>query len=85
MPIQYITDASGKKIAVILPVEEYERLIHHSVKTESQVSEPDVSYKDNDMLTCEQEEELDRRYEYAVNNPDEGKTWDEVEKTVLSK
>ncbi len=33
-------------------------------------------------LTTEQVKELDRRYEYVLKHPDEGKTWEEIEKAL---
>ena len=36
-------------------------------------------------LTAEQEKELDRRFEYVLQNPTVGKSWDEVEQNLLSK
>lgn len=33
-------------------------------------------------LTIEQVKELDRRYEYVLKHPDEGKTWEEIEKAL---
>jgi hypothetical protein len=37
------------------------------------------------LLTQEQEMELDRRYAYVLQHPEEGKTWEEVERKLLSK
>jgi hypothetical protein len=40
----------------------------------------------NDIkLSKEQQEELDKRFEYVVKNPKEGKSWDEIERKLLSK
>jgi len=36
-------------------------------------------------LTTEQEKELDRRTDYVTENPTHGKSWEEVEKELLSK
>ena len=36
------------------------------------------------LLTIEQEKELDSRYEYVLKNPTVGKSWDEVEQNLLS-
>jgi len=36
-------------------------------------------------LTNEQEIEFEKRYEYVMQNPEFGKTWEEVEKKLLSK
>lgn len=36
-------------------------------------------------LSEEQENELDRRFEYVLKNPSEGKLWEEVEAKLLSK
>ena len=33
-------------------------------------------------LTTKQGKELDRRYEYVLKHPDEGKTWEEIEKVL---
>ena len=33
-------------------------------------------------LTTEQIKELDRRYEYVLKHPNEGKTWEEIEKVL---
>lgn len=36
-------------------------------------------------LTEEQQKELERRYEYVLKNPSEGKSWEEVKRNLLSK
>ncbi len=36
-------------------------------------------------ITEEMKKELDRRYEYFLQNPDEGKSWDEVRRNLLKK
>jgi putative addiction module component (TIGR02574 family) len=36
-------------------------------------------------LTEEQQQELDRRFEHVKKNPNEGKTWEEIEAKLLSK
>ena len=41
------------------------------------------SNKTTNKLTSEQEKELDNRYDYVLNNPSEGKTWDKIEKILL--
>ena len=40
---------------------------------------------ENTSLTTEQEIELDRRFEYVLQNPTVEKSWDEVEQNLLSK
>lgn len=43
-----------------------------------------VEENDNlDFMTKEQREEFERRYEYTVNNMEEGKSWEEIEKKYL--
>jgi len=37
------------------------------------------------VLTNEQEEELDRRYEMFLKNPKRGKSWHEVKQSLLHK
>ncbi len=41
--------------------------------------------EDNDELTIEQERELDQRYELFLENPKNGRTWNEVKQYLLSK
>ena len=36
-------------------------------------------------LTTEQKKELDSRTDYVMKNPTDGKSWEEVEKDLLSK
>ncbi len=36
-------------------------------------------------ITEEMKKELDRRYEHFLQNPDEGKSWDEVRRNLLKK
>ncbi len=38
-----------------------------------------------DFMTKEQKEEFEKRYEYTINNMDEGKTWDEIEAKLFNK
>ncbi len=45
-------------------------------------------YEDGDNLnfmTEEQKKEFDKRYNYTINNMNEGKTWNEIEEKLLSK
>ncbi len=45
-------------------------------------------YEDSDNLdfmTEEQKKEFDKRYNYTINNMNEGKTWNEIEEKLLSK
>jgi hypothetical protein len=37
------------------------------------------------QLSKKQLKELDRRLEYVINNPEIGKSWDEIEDKLLSK
>ncbi len=37
---------------------------------------------DNSELTIEQEKELESRYKYVLKNPQVGKTWEELEKSL---
>ena len=82
MNTQFITDSDGNKIAAILPIKEYNHLIEKLEKFNI-VSEEQEAYTKIDNLTKQQEEELNRRYEYVVNNPTEGKTWEEVKNNLL--
>ena len=86
MNTQYITDADGNKIAVILPIKEYEKILKSLGEIENnRLSDVELFYKKTNKLTSEQEKELDSRYDYVINNPSEGKTWDEIEQILLSK
>ena len=86
MDTQFITDNDGKKIAVILPIEEYNEILKNLEKLESgRLSDAEQSYKKSNKITSEQERELDSRYNYVLSNSSEGKTWDEIEQTLLSK
>ncbi len=38
-----------------------------------------------DFMTEEQKKEFDKRYNYTINNMNEGKTWNEIEEKLLSK
>ena len=40
-------------------------------------------YEDETGLSDEMEQELDRRYLQGLNNPNEGKSWDEIKKVSL--
>jgi hypothetical protein len=42
-------------------------------------------YEDETGLTDEMEQELDRRYQQVLKNPQEGKSWEEVKKDLLSR
>jgi len=44
--------------------------------------EPDADSPDS--LTSEQEKELDSRIDYVMKNPTDGKSWEEVEKDLLT-
>jgi len=79
---QFITDDDGNKIAVILPIEEYNRLIEKQEKINI-VSDEQEIYTKTANLTKQQEDELNRRYAYVLNNPTEGKTWEEVKSNLL--
>jgi len=41
--------------------------------------------QETNILSKEQEIELDRRFEYVLQNPTEGKSWEEVECMLLKK
>ncbi len=83
MSTQFIIDAEGNKIAVIIPIEEYTRLLKNSRISDSYlVSENEQVYKKNTSLDSKQEEELINRYNYVLKNPSEGKTWEEIEKKL---
>ena len=41
--------------------------------------------EEENYLTQEQELELERRYKYVLENPEVGKTWEEIEQKLLSK
>ena len=79
---QFIIDNEGNKIAVIIPIEEYNRLIEKSEKINI-VSDEQETYTKTDTLTKQQEKELNRRYANVLNNPTEGKTWKEVKSKLL--
>lgn len=38
-----------------------------------------------DFMTEEQKNEFDNRYDYTINNMNEGKTWNEIEQKLLIK
>ncbi len=38
-----------------------------------------------DFMTEGQKQEFDKRYNYTINNMNEGKTWNEIEQKLLSK
>lgn len=82
MKKQYITDDDGNKVAVIIPINEYNKLIETLEKVNI-VSDEQETYIRTNTLTKEQEEELDRRYKYVLENPTEGKTWEEVKSNLL--
>ena len=42
-------------------------------------------YEDETGLSDEMEQELDRRYQHVLKNPQEGKSWEEVKKGLLSR
>ncbi|HET6558323.1 MAG TPA: hypothetical protein VFG54_13475 [Prolixibacteraceae bacterium] len=42
-------------------------------------------YKDETGLSDEMELELDRRYQQVLKNPQEGKSWEEVKASLLSR
>ena len=42
-------------------------------------------YEDETGLSEEMEKELDRRYQLVLKNPQEGKSWKEVKKGLLSR
>lgn len=47
-----------------------------------------ISFFSDDLdfiMTEEQKEEFDKRYNYTINNMSEGKTWNEIEQELLSK
>jgi glutaredoxin-related protein len=37
-----------------------------------------------DFMTTSQKEEFEKRYNYTINNMEEGKTWEEIEQKLLS-
>jgi len=41
-------------------------------------------YEDETELSKEMENELDLRYQYVLKNPEEGKSWEEVKKSLTS-
>jgi len=84
MKKQFITDDDGNKIAVIIPIEEYNRLIEKSEKNNI-VQEEQEAYVKTYILTKQQEKELNRRYEYVLKNPENGKIWEEIKNNLLLK
>jgi len=42
-------------------------------------------YEDETGLSSEMEKELDKRYKHILKNPDEGKSWEEVNNDLLSR
>ncbi len=82
MKKQFITDDRGSRIAVIVPIEEYNDLIKKSENIDI-VSDKQETYAKTDILTKQQEKELNRRYEYVLKNPKDGKTWSEIKENLL--
>ncbi|OYT13762.1 MAG: hypothetical protein B6I19_03425 [Bacteroidetes bacterium 4572_114] len=41
-------------------------------------------YEDETGLSDEMEKELDLRYQYVMNNPEEGKSWEKIKESILS-
>lgn len=41
-------------------------------------------YKEENELTDAMVQELENRYQQAIKNPEEGKTWEEVKKNLLN-
>jgi len=86
MDKQFITDVKGNRIAVILPIDEYIKLTEKSDKIKTEiVSENNETYEKRKIISKEQETELDDRFEYMMNNPMKGKTWEEVKKNISAK
>jgi len=42
-------------------------------------------YEDGPGLSNEMEKELDLRYKYVLENPEQGKSWEEVKNNLLKK
>ena len=42
-----------------------------------------IEEDDTHLLTHAQELELNRRFEYVVQNPEKGKSWEEIENNIL--
>lgn len=42
-------------------------------------------YEDETGLSDEMEKELDRRYQQVLKNPQEGKSWEEIKKGLISR
>lgn len=42
-------------------------------------------YEDKDDFSEDMEQELERRYKFTLQNPEIGKSWEEVRKTLINK